>query len=190
VIGTNIKAFNFYDLYGGLDFQLCACVEMNRPEFRRLNKWNPDHSSNFRRMQYIVSNYMVDIDGRYDLNVGRRLFMVIAFDSGAVESQLALLAYIEKRCRIPLAMCVHSGGKSVHGWFAIWNLLSEYRVTSVHIMAKKLGADKTTHSPGQFVRMPLGFNYKTGRRQKIIWYNRSVLLAQMKELGKDFLPCN
>jgi hypothetical protein len=184
VLGSGVKSFNFYDLFAGIDFVICACVDMNKPEYRRFNQWNPDLSNNFRCRQYIVPNYMhpdvltdgID-DGKHDLNVGRRLYMVIEADKGSVEDQLAMLAYIEKRCKVRLAMAVFSGGKSVHGWFCVWGV-SEYRITSIHILAKKLGADKTTHSPGQYVRMPRGWNYGKDRRQKILWYSKAAVLAQ------------
>ena len=196
VIGEGANRFNFYDLWAGINFVICACVEMDNPEYRRFNLWNPDMSSSFRTRQYIVPNYMhpdvlidrVD-DGKHDLNVGRRMYMVIEADKGTIEEQLAMLAYLEKRAKVRLAMAVFSGGKSVHGWFCVWGL-SEYRVTSIHILAKKLGADKTTYSPGQYVRMPLGWNYSKSRRQKVLWYSREAVLAQMRLVKMDVICQN
>jgi hypothetical protein len=60
--------------------------------------------------------------------------------------------------RLPLVLAVHSGGKSLHGWYApfdreedqLWSFMSE---------AYSLGADRVTWTRSQFVRLP------DGRRQ-------------------------
>jgi hypothetical protein len=54
-----------------------------------------------------------------------------------------------------LVLCVHSGGKSLHGWYACWNL-SEEQNRQFFEYACRLGADPLLWTRSQFVRMPDG----------------------------------
>lgn len=104
-------------------------------------------------------------------NTGPRRFLVIEQDSGTLDEQAAILAHLAKKA--PLAMVVHSGGKSLHGWF-----FSEGRSEESlrHFMngAVSIGADSATWSPLQFVRMPDGIR-DTGARQAVLYFNAEVL---------------
>src|SRR5262249_20575154 len=46
---------------------------------------------------------------------GPRSFLVIEQDAGAIDEQAAVLLHLAERA--PLALAVHSGSKSIHGWF-------------------------------------------------------------------------
>ena len=48
-------------------------------------------------------------------NTGHRRFLVCEFDSGTTDDHAAILLHLARRA--PLVMAVHSGGKSLHGWF-------------------------------------------------------------------------
>jgi hypothetical protein len=48
-------------------------------------------------------------------NTGPRRFLVIEQDSGNTDEQAAVLLHLAERA--PLALAVHSGSKSIHGWF-------------------------------------------------------------------------
>src|SRR5262249_37018739 len=48
-------------------------------------------------------------------NTGRRRFLVIEQDGGTIDEQAAVLLHLAERA--PLAVAVHSGSKSIHGWF-------------------------------------------------------------------------
>lgn len=55
----------------------------------------------------------------------------------------------------PLICAVHSGGKSIHGWFYVANKGAP-KVKEFFRYACSLGADPATWTPSQFVRMPDG----------------------------------
>jgi hypothetical protein len=100
-------------------------------------------------------------------NTGDRRFLVIEFDCGSIDEHAALLIHLLGRA--PMVLGVHSGGKSLHGWFFAagqpeepWRQFFEYALT--------LGADPATWTRSQFVRMPDG-RRDNGRRQCIYWYN-------------------
>lgn len=65
--------------------------------------------------------------------------------------------------RLPLVAAVHSGGKSLHGWYAAFNR-SEVQLRSFMNYAVSLGADRATWTRSQFVRMPDGTR-ENGKRQ-------------------------
>ena len=48
-------------------------------------------------------------------NTGPRRFLVIEQDIGTVDEQAAILAHLAERA--PLGLAVHSGRKSLQGWF-------------------------------------------------------------------------
>jgi hypothetical protein len=104
-------------------------------------------------------------------NTGPRRFLVVEQDRGSLDEQAAILAHLAKRA--PLTLVVHSGGKSLHGWFfcegrseeSSWQFLNG---------AVSIGADHTTWTRSQFVRMPDGTR-DTGARQAVLYFNAEVL---------------
>ena len=48
---------------------------------------------------------------------GPRRFLVIEQDRGAIDEQAAMLLHLGRDA--PLALVVHSGSKSIHGWFML-----------------------------------------------------------------------
>jgi hypothetical protein len=129
------------------------------------------------KLQFIVSSPMTALTGRtkegresgHTLeNTGPRRFLVIEFDSGSLDQQAALLYYLARRG--PLVTVLHSGGKSLHGWFYCRsvpdNLLRRFMNC-----AHRLGADKATWlNRSQFVRMPDGIR-SNGNRQSVYYFN-------------------
>lgn len=73
----------------------------------------------------------------------------------------------------PLVMAVHSGGKSVHGWFACEGR-AETMLRRFMRYAVTLGADRATWTRCQFVRMPEG-RRANGRRQALLFWNPTLL---------------
>jgi hypothetical protein len=113
-------------------------------------------------MQFIVPSPMIAStgitkDGRQSAhtlaNTGRRRFLVVEFDSGSVDEQAALLLHLATYG--PLVVAVHSGGKSLHGWFFVQDQPEE-KVLKFFRYAVTLGADTATWLRSQFVRMPDG----------------------------------
>ena len=105
--------------------------------------------------------------------IGRlvRRFLVVEFDNGDLDGQAARLWHLGQVA--PLTLAVHSGGKSVHGWFATHGKPdSELR----HFMrrAVALGADPATWTACQFVRLPDG-RRDDGRPQRCFYFNPATL---------------
>jgi len=65
----------------------------------------------------------------------------------------------------PMVCAVHSGGKSLHGWFYVQGQPDE-KVTKFFRYAVFLGADPATWTRSQFVRMPDGTR-DNGSRQVV-----------------------
>jgi hypothetical protein len=61
--------------------------------------------------------------------------------------------------RLPLILAVHSGGKSIHGWYAAFDRDEQNELWPFMRYAYSLGADRVTWCRSQFVRLP------DGRRQ-------------------------
>lgn len=98
-----------------------------------------------------------------------RFKSIIHHGIGAADACAALLAHLAEYA--PLTLAVHSGGKSVHGWFyAAGRSDDQLRP----FMAYALGADPATWSPHQFVRMPDGTR-ENGRPQAVYFFNPETL---------------
>jgi hypothetical protein len=124
-------------------------------------------------------------------NTGSRRFLIVEFDfdasSSTEEARLleslasegrdvrdlcaALLLHLAEKA--PLALAVHSGGKSLHGWFHCAGVPEE-RVWRTFQYALSLGADRASWTPSQFARMPDGLR-ENGRRQTVYFFNPEVV---------------
>jgi hypothetical protein len=104
-------------------------------------------------------------------NTGQRRFLVIEQDRGTTDEQASILLHLAERA--PLALGVHSGSKSLHGWFYCHGQ-SEERLVSFMRYAVSLGADRATWTRSQFVRMPDGTR-DTGKRQAVYFFNPEVI---------------
>jgi hypothetical protein len=130
-------------------------------------------------------------------NTGSRRFLVIEFDfsikarDGVTDSEWAPMVRewnaagisVADACAAliahlaglgPLALAVHSGGKSVHGWFYCHGQ-SETVLRGFMQYAHKLGADDATWVKSQFVRMPDGTR-DNGKRQSVYFFNPGVIV--------------
>ena len=104
-------------------------------------------------------------------NTGPRRFLVVEFDQGTVDEHAALLLHLAERA--PLAVAVHSGGKSLHGWFYCQSQ-QEDRLRRFMAYAVSIGADHVTWTRSQFVRMPDGTR-DNGNKQAVYFFNPSVI---------------
>ena len=68
-----------------------------------------------------------------------------------------------------LALAVHSGGKSIHGWFPCRGV-DEEKLKRFMEYSVMLGADPATWNRCQLVRMP-GGTRDNGKRQKVLYWN-------------------
>jgi hypothetical protein len=104
-------------------------------------------------------------------NAGPRRFLVIEFDTGTADEHGALLLHLAERA--PLTLAVHSGNRSLHGWF---HCASQDEAAMRRFMryAVSLGADPATWTRSQFVRMPDGTR-DNGRRQTVYFFNPAAV---------------
>jgi hypothetical protein len=137
-----------------------------------------------RNLQLIVPNPMTARSGRTQEGkqsahtletTGPRRFLVVEQDDDedrdAIDDQAAVLLHLARQA--PLALAVHSGGKSIHGWFACLNQTEE-RLRRFMSYAVQLGADHATWTRSQFVRMPDG-RRRNGERQSVFYFNPEVV---------------
>jgi len=104
-------------------------------------------------------------------NTGARRFLVIEQDSGNSDEQSAVLLHLAARA--PLAIAVHSGSKSIHGWFYAAGQ-SEERLRVFMCYAVSLGADPATWTRSQFVRLP-GGTREDSNPQVVYFFNPKIL---------------
>ena len=139
---------------------------------------------NLDRYQYIVSSPMsghtaCNQEGRETFrslaNTGLRRFLVIENDTFTKEEQARLLSHLATL--LPLVLVVDSGGKSLHGWFAVAGLPDS--VTRLFMeYAVYLGADPHSWVRCQWVRMPGGLRYGQGHspiRQSVLYVHPTIL---------------
>ena len=100
-------------------------------------------------------------------NTGPRHYLVVEFDQGSFDQHAALLWHLRKFA--PLMICVHSGGKSLHGWFFVADE-SEPVIEEFFRYAVSLGADPATWTRCQLVRMPDG-QRDNGKRQRVVFFD-------------------
>jgi hypothetical protein len=114
-------------------------------------------------------------DGEWSMhtesNTGPRRFLVTECDFGEPNQQAAVILHLAQRA--PLAMVVHSGGKSLHSWWPCSGQ-DETELRQFMCDAVLLGADFKTWQKSQFVRMPDGCR-DNGKRQKVLFFNPGVL---------------
>jgi hypothetical protein len=80
----------------------------------------------------------------------------------------ALLWYLANR--FPLVVAVHSGGRSVHGWFAVFDRDEQSESWPFMQRAFELGCDPVTWCRSQFVRLPDG-RRQNGVRQTAYYFD-------------------
>jgi hypothetical protein len=107
-------------------------------------------------------------------NTGPRRFLIVEFDKGSPDDHAALLLHLATFG--PLVLAVHSGNKSLHGWFYCAGQ-PEDKLLRFMRYAVSLGADPATWSRCQFCRMPDGTR-DDGKRQTVFYFNRQPLEVQ------------
>ena len=108
-------------------------------------------------------------------NTGPRRYLVIESDHGTVDTHAAVLWHLARLA--PLVMVVHSGGKSLHGWFACQGSSEALQLRFMRY-AVMMGADPATWTRCQFVRMPDGLRRRPsafGVRQSVFYFNPNNL---------------
>ena len=72
--------------------------------------------------------------------------------------------------KVPTRPVVFSGNKSYHGWFDVREM-EEEKAKEWFEYAIRLGADIMMYTLNQWTRIPGGINEKTGKEQKLIYFN-------------------
>jgi hypothetical protein len=104
-------------------------------------------------------------------NTGPRRFLVVEFDQGGADEHAAILIHLAAMA--PLVLALHSGGKSIHGWFFCQGQ-PEDKLHAFMRYAVTLGADPKGWTRSQFMRMPDGTR-DNGKRQTVYFFNPSVI---------------
>jgi hypothetical protein len=155
---------------------LCCGLSNSDFDTRLRSEWRGELSA----LQLIVATPMTARSGQtqdgkqspHALSItGQRRFLVIEFDQGDADDHAALLWHMALKA--PLAMVVHSGSKSLHGWFLCAGQPEE-RLRQFMRYCVSLGADRATWSRSQFVRMPDGLR-DNGKRQVVYYFNPGVI---------------
>ena len=155
---------------------LCCGLSNSDFDTRSRSEWRGELSA----LQLIVPSPMtarsgLTQDGKQSSHAlsitGQRRFLVVEFDQGDVDDHAALLWHLALKA--PLAMVVHSGSKSLHGWFFCAGQPEE-RLRQVMRYCVSLGADRATWTRSQFVRMPDGTR-ESGKRQVVYYFNPEVI---------------
>ena len=156
---------------------LCCGKSKSKFATRPRKEWRHWHLS---ELQLIVPSPMIARTGltqegkesEHTLrNTGSRRFLVIEFDTGGINEHAVLLRHLAEYA--PMVITVHSGKKSLHGWFYCFGQ-PEARLEAFMRHAVTLGADKATWSRSQFVRMPDGTR-DNGNRQTVYFFNPEVI---------------
>ncbi len=104
-------------------------------------------------------------------NTGPRRFLVVEFDQGGSDQHAAALTHLASMA--PLALVLHSGGKSLHGWFYCQGQ-PEQKLHAFMRYAVTLGADHRGWVRSQFMRMPDGTR-DNGKRQAVYFFNPGII---------------
>lgn len=154
------------------------CVGLSNSKFATMER--DQFRGRLAELQLIVPSPMSAIKGltkegresEHSLaNTGPRRFLVIEFDLGTADEHAAILLHLAEHA--PLALAVHSGSRSMHGWFYCAGQPEE-SLRRFMAYAVSLGADKATWTPSQFVRMPDG-RRENGKRQTVFFFNPEVV---------------
>jgi hypothetical protein len=174
---------------------LCCAWSRHRFDTRARTHWHK-----LQDLQFIVPSPMTasvgltqngELSAHARSNTGPRRFLIIEFDFETATSEeearlldtwaterrdvkdlcATLLLHLAEKA--PLALAVHSGGKSLHGWFYCAGV-SEERVWRTFQYAVALGADRANWTRSQFARMPDGLR-ENGSRQTVYFLNPEVM---------------
>lgn len=104
-------------------------------------------------------------------NTGPRHYLIVEFDWGTLEGQGKLLTYLAEYA--PLVCVIHSGSKSLHGWFDCRGV-DDSQVKEFFELAVSVGADKRLWLRSQFVRLP-GGTRDNGAVQHIYFMEKEYL---------------
>jgi hypothetical protein len=165
-------------LFPGAEWICLAKSDLASAQTRRREKWA------FREygFTYVVPSPMSASHGlglhgketsRCLANTGPRRWLVIEFDDGTADEQAALHWYLDSMAKAAgwprLRLALHSGGKSLHGWYG--PVTSEDDARDLFAFARLTArADLHTWPKCQLVRLPEGV-HASGARQRVHFHD-------------------
>lgn len=185
---------------------LCACRSLNFVLTRPRTEWSGFLSrQQFIVPSAMIKRKGRTQDGKLSPrsleNVGARKFLVVEFDfvesddvgypspaapmlqrlaaQGVSVLDLCAALHAQLSELRPLTLVVHSGGKSLHGWYPCDGDKEQDLMHRFMRYAVSLGADPATWTKIQFVRMPDGVR-ENGNRQRVVYFDPAVLKAGAK----------
>jgi hypothetical protein len=176
---------------------LCAGLQRDKPQIRMINEWL--WSNSLSRMAYIVPSRMAKWRGlnkkgepsvRCDDSIGAREYLIVecdiakdkpawkphveAWERDGITIGIACAGILRHLAQYaPLVLAVHSGGKSIHGWFACRGVQEE-KLRRFMEYAVSLGADRSMWRISQWTRMP-GGRRENGVRQAILYWDPATI---------------
>ena len=163
---------------------VCCASSVKDFATKPLDQWTEPE-----KLQFVVHTPMRHVSGLTQAgtpsercldNAGERLrFLVIEFDElgeDGLPDYDASAAKIKNLARhAPLAIAVHSAGKSIHAWLFAGTMPAE-ALKKLQNRARLLGADPANFDRCHLVRMPDGLRsgelkYYPDRRQSILFFN-------------------
>jgi hypothetical protein len=163
-------------LFPGNPLLCCGKTQFDFDTLPR-TKWRGELS----KQQFIVPSPMIAWVGKTQQgkasthakeSTGPRRFLIVEQDVGTVDEQAAILWHLAGYA--PLTLVVHSGGKSIHGWFYCQGQDEEKVLRPFMQYAVSLGACRSTWTKSQFVRLPDG-QRDNGKRQAVYYFRPEVI---------------
>lgn len=154
------------ELYADDDL-LHISPDVFQDKIRPRKEWVAD---GLQDMQYFCPCLFKERDkGRVAENVGSRKFLVFETDQMPKKwnAQVGLIERLGQE--LPLRMVIYSGNKSLHSFFEC--IPNKERIQKFHDLVITLGGDQSVLRPSQMVRFPWGRNTKTGKTQKVVFYD-------------------
>jgi len=162
-----------FDLY-----ELLCCGSVARFSTRTLEEWGNGgwmgdqivpNPSRVRQGWTMGANPRLSAHTRD--STGKRKFIVVESDDKSMtfDEKASVLRYLRDKVDAHLRMVVHTGGKSLHGWFEA----SQDESVNFKFMklACRLGADRRMWLPEQLARLPNAVRIKNQNIQKCYYLN-------------------
>lgn len=161
-------------LFPGAEWLCLSRADLSTAQTRRRQKWAfREHEFTYVVPSPMTAAHGAGLDGRTTSrcldNTGPRRWLVIEFDDGTADEQAALHWFLDASAAAAgwprLKLALHSGGKSLHGWYG--PVTDEAAARELFAYARLTArADLHTWPRCQLVRLPEGIN-ANGNRQTV-----------------------
>lgn len=163
---------------------LCMGESVNRFSTKPKSEFLPELAHPEANLPHLVPNPMSKLMGttmegktsaRCRDNAGPLGFLAVDLDDEAdFDDQTRILRHLKEF--LPMVMALHTGGKSLHGWFYAEECPDE-RLYSFKSRAALLGADTSLYRPEQAARTPNQIR-DNGNPQSVWYFDDSMLRTE------------